>query len=75
MKTKDLLNSDKAWQLKPDDILQNGDWIEAERGRCYQLRPAVASGLEKGERTARSFGRTGFLYLFVKRAFRTGMVK
>ncbi len=71
MKTKTLLNSDKAWQLKPDDAIQPGDWVEYERGT---VDPVALSDRACGLLVLQ-LNSVGFLGLFRARAFRCGMIK
>ncbi len=70
MRTKDIMKSDKAWQLGPNDAVRLGDWIEFHRGIVVQVIPQYnVTGL-----LVSKLNSVGFLGLFKARAFRTGMV-
>jgi hypothetical protein len=70
MQIKDILKSDKAWELKPDEVLRGNDMYEYARGELQALYPHEAHGQRVSDLCPVGF----WIFKRPARAFRTGMV-
>ncbi len=70
MKTKDILKSDKAWELGSDEVIRAGDFVEYQRGI---VDPVAESDRVCGLKVSQ-LNAVGLLGIFRARAFRTGMI-